>query len=242
MTGLHWIDPEEDEHRFPDVEQALREPDGLLAVGGRLTPTRLQAAYRQGIFPWYSVGQPILWWSPDPRSVLFPERLKVSRSLRKTLRKGLYRVTYDTVFCEVIDACAAPRPEARGTWITPAMRRAYCRLYELGVAHSVESWHGGELVGGLYGVVLGRVFFGESMFSRMTDASKVALVHLVRRLQERSYGLVDCQVHSEHLASLGAETIPRRRFIALLERWCEVPGELGPWSVEATPAEEDTAP
>jgi leucyl/phenylalanyl-tRNA--protein transferase len=202
---------------FPDPALAETEPDGLLAVGGDLSPQRLANAYRQGIFPWYSEGQPILWWSPDPRMVLFPERLHVSRSLRKVLRRGLFEVTFDRDFDAVIHACAAPRKTGDGTWITPQMMTAYRRLHEQGLAHSVEAWHQGELVGGLYGVTLGRLFFGESMFSAMRDASKVAFVHLVRSLQAAGCPLIDCQVHTTHLESLGAELIPRARFLRLLE-------------------------
>lgn len=214
---------------FPDAELALDDPDGLLAIGGDLSPERLLQAYRHGIFPWYSEEQPILWWTPNPRAVLFPERLSVSRSLRKALRRGSFRVTLDTAFPEVVTACAAPRGGDPGTWITPQMDAAYRRLHALGFAHSVESWEGDELVGGLYGVALGRMFFGESMFSRRTDASKVAFVHLVRQLEAWGFPLVDCQVASDHLASLGAEEIPRREFTALLDRYCEQPGVPLPW-------------
>lgn len=221
-TGPYWLDPHDRSYAFPPVEQALREPDGLLAVGGDLAPERILSAYRHGIFPWFSPGQPILWWSPDPRAVLFPEKLKVSRSLRKTLNKGSFHVTFDSAFHEVIRACAdTPRRDQPGTWITPEMQQAYIRLHQLGHAHSAESWQGEELVGGLYGIRLGRVFYGESMFSRRTDASKVAFVHLVRRLQEEGVELIDCQVTTEHLLSLGAEAIPRRRFIELVRLYAE---------------------
>lgn len=206
---------------FPDVRRALREPDGLLAVGGDLSPRRLLRAYRSGIFPWYSEGQPILWWSPDPRAVLFPERLHVSRSLEKVLAKDVYTVTFDTAFQRVMEACAAPRAGQAGTWITEDMITAYCTLHRMGAARSVECWRDGELVGGMYGVALGRVFFGESMFSRRSNASKVALVHLLRG---GDYALLDCQVHSAHVASLGAETIARAEFIKLLRQWCDIPG------------------
>lgn len=229
MSGLRWIDPYDEDTPFPSVDQALRDPNGLLAVGGNLSTRRLLQAYRNGIFPWYNQGQPILWWSPDPRAVLFPERLKVSRSLRKTLKKGLFRITMDQDFRSAIRACAGPRRNSSGTWLTPAMLEAYGRLHDLGLAHSVEAWHDGKLVGGLYGVALGRVFFGESMFSHMTDASKVAFVHFVRQLQDWGYRMIDCQVKSEHLSSLGAEDLPRRQFIARLNQWCELPGVPGPW-------------
>ncbi len=213
---IHLLDGTPPDLPFPHPDTAETEPDGLLAVGGDLSPTRLVQAYRQGIFPWYSAGQPILWWSPNPRMVLFPERLHVSRSLRKTLRRGRFDVTFDRDFDAVIHACAAPRKDEEGTWITPEMIDAYRRLHALGLAHSVEAWHEGELAGGLYGVTLGRVFFGESMFSRMNDASKVAFVHLVRTLERHGWPLVDCQVHTAHLESLGAERLPRRRFLDLL--------------------------
>ncbi len=214
---IHLLDGTPPHRPFPDPATAETEPDGLLAVGGDLSPVRLLNAYRRGIFPWYSAGQPLLWWSPDPRMVLFPERLHVSRSLRKSLRRDRYRVTFDRDFGAVIRACAAPREPEGGTWITPEMVAAYEELHRQGVAHSVEAWRGEELAGGLYGLFLGRIFFGESMFSRQSDASKVAFVHLVRTLKELGCPLIDCQVHSRHLESLGAERIPRRRFLRILE-------------------------
>lgn len=201
---------------FPPVEQALAEPDGLLCAGGDLSSARLLEAYRRGIFPWYSTGQPILWWSPDPRAVLRPESLKVSRSLARTLRRGALRTTLDSHFDSVIAACGDARLRPEGTWISAEMRQAYNRLHASGHAHSVETWLGERLVGGVYGVALGRVFFGESMFSLVPDASKVALVRLCAELRARQYRLVDCQVESPHLASLGAEPMPRRQFTALL--------------------------
>ena len=228
-TPLQWLDPNNPEAPFPDVKYALREPDGLLAVGGDLSPTRLIRAYRQGIFPWYSNDQPILWWSPDPRAVLIPEKLKVSHSLHRTLRKNSYTVTTDKAFRRVIKHCAKPRTDGLGTWLTNDMIEAFCRLHELGYAHSVEAWYQDELMGGLYGLAMGRVFFGESMFSRRSDASKVAFVHLVERLQTWGYVLIDCQVASSHLASLGAETMPRHRFITILNRWCDTSALWGPW-------------
>lgn len=232
MNKLFWINPVDDTRSFPPVEYALREPNGLLAAGGDLAPARLINAYRSGIFPWYNEGQPILWWSPDPRAVLFPSALKISRSLRKTLKKGEFKVTLDTAFRQVMQACAAPRTEGGGTWITDEMLDAYCRLYELGIAHSVEAWHGGELAGGLYGVAIGRVFFGESMFSRVTDASKVAFVQLVRQLERWGYAVIDCQVGSGHLQSLGAEDISRADFNRLLQQWRDIPGHAAPWRIE----------
>lgn len=225
---LSLLDPD-NPHSFPPVEEALTEPNGLLAVGGDLSPTRLLAAYRHGIFPWYNRGEPVLWWSPDPRLVLFPEKLKVARSLRKTLQRGEFWVTFDQAFTQVIDGCATPRKQEGGTWITPEMKVAYSRLHELGYAHSVESWYQGELVGGLYGVAIGRVFFGESMFYRRTDASKAAFVTLVESLRRWQYGLIDCQVCTNHLISLGAEEIPRQRFIRLLDELCQTPCAETAW-------------
>lgn len=215
--------------QFPPVDFA--SPEGLLAIGGDLRCARLLAAYRQGIFPWYSEGQPILWWSPDPRATLFPHKLKVSRSLKKTLRKNRFRITLDVCFPEVIRACAAPReqqPEP-GTWILPEMVDAYSRLHELGYAHSIEAWLGNELAGGLYGVALGGAFFGESMFSRVTDASKVAFVYLVHQLQEWEFQLIDCQVSSPHLTSLGAEDIRREHFMKILGEALRREDKKGPW-------------
>lgn len=205
-------------HEFPPLATALSEPNGLLAVGGDLAPERLLAAYRRGIFPWYSPGEPILWWSPDPRMVLFPAEFKVSRSLGRTLRRGGYEVRLDTAFARVIAACAqTPRRGQHGTWIVPEMQAAYRRLHELGLAHSVETWVDGELVGGLYGIALGRMFYGESMFSWRSDASKIAVAHLARYLERLGFGMVDCQMHTAHLASLGAREIPRDDFIARLD-------------------------
>jgi leucyl/phenylalanyl-tRNA--protein transferase len=217
---------------FPPVESAT--PEGLLAVGGDLSSERLLAAYRHGIFPWYNPGQPILWWSPDPRAVLYPEKLKISRSLRKTLKRGHLRVTFDNCFREVMLACAAPREQypGGGTWITDDMVEAYAQLHEMGYAHSIETWHENRLVGGLYGVALGGVFFGESMFARETDASKVALVALVSKLREWKFVLVDCQIPSAHLTSLGAEEIPRSAFLNELERAVKLSGQPGRWQIE----------
>lgn len=230
LPGPFWLDPRGDPTQFPDPALALDEPNGLLAVGGDLSVARLQAAYRHGIFPWYSSGQPILWWTPNPRMVLFPKRLKVSRSLRKTLNKDLFHITFDRAFEAVVHACAEPRAGQDGTWITPQMMTAYQSLHHAGLAHSVETWEGEVLVGGLYGVAIGRVFFGESMFTRRNDASKVAFVHLVRRLQAWDFGLIDCQMATTHLASLGAEAIPREHFQVLLEHHCVQPGPTNPWS------------
>ena len=215
--------------RFPPVE--LASPEGLLAVGGDLRAERLLEAYRHGIFPWYNPGQPILWWSPDPRAVLFPSKLKVARSLHKTLRRKKFAVTLDTAFSEVMRHCALPRPgnPAGGTWITPEMIEAYAVLHDRGLAHSVESWREGKLVGGLYGVAMGNAFFGESMFSNETDASKVAFVHLVRQLERWGYAFIDCQISSAHLFSLGAEEIRRHDFMARLELALKQPDRPGCW-------------
>jgi leucyl/phenylalanyl-tRNA--protein transferase len=208
---------------FPPVSKALRSPNGLLCAGGELTPQRLIEAYSHGIFPWFSEGDPILWWSPDPRMVLFPGELKVSRSLRKTVARGIFEARYDTAFREVMEQCAAPRAGQHGTWIIPEMIAAYTKLHHMGIAHSVESWRDGELAGGLYGVALGGVFFGESMFARAPDASKVALVNLVERLQANGYRVVDCQQATAHLASLGAREIPRKEFSKLLQESIQYP-------------------
>jgi leucyl/phenylalanyl-tRNA--protein transferase len=225
---IPWLAGEAD---FPPVERALRRPNGLLAAGADLSPERLLRAYRLGIFPWFSEGEPILWWSPDPRTVLFPHELKVSRSLRKTLRKNLFQVRADTAFEQVLEGCRQPRPGQPGTWITEEMKQAYCRLHTLGAAHSVETWHDGHLVGGLYGVALGGMFYGESMFSRMSDASKAALVALVHQLDAWGFGLIDCQMRTRLLASFGAREIARSEFtrrVAELVNYADVPG---PWTL-----------
>lgn len=214
-----------DEAIFPPPSHA--EPDGLLAVGGGLSPERLLLAYASGIFPWYSSNDPILWWSPDPRFILYPNELKVSKSLEKTIRKEKFEVTIDRDFYNVITNCAQVRvKKGEGTWITDEMRSAYCQLHEMGYAHSVESWHNGILEGGLYGVSLGRCFFGESMFSLMTDASKVAFVLLVKELAKRDFELVDCQMPSDHLISFGARGIGRDLFIKGLENGGVNPADL----------------
>ncbi|MBK5281506.1 MAG: leucyl/phenylalanyl-tRNA--protein transferase [Nitrospiraceae bacterium] len=215
--------------RFPPVDVAT--PEGLLAVGGDLRPERLLEAYHHGIFPWYSDDQPILWWSPDPRTVLFPDKLHISRSLKRSLRPGLLNVTLDTCFRDVMQHCAGPRPQYPdgGTWITAEMLEAYTRLHEQGYAHSVETWQEGQLVGGLYGVALGGAFFAESMFSRVTDASKVALVSLVRQFQAWGFRLMDCQQSSPHITALGAQSIPRRDFLDHLAAALELPNRLGRW-------------
>lgn len=208
---------------FPPVSKALKSPNGLLCAGGDLSPARLLEAYRHGIFPWFSEGDPILWWSPDPRMVLFPEELRISHSLRKTLARGAYETRVDTAFRSVIEACAEPRDAKGGTWIVPEMVDAYTRLHALGIAHSVESWSGDALAGGLYGVALGKVFFGESMFARAADASKVALARLAERLREKGFRVIDCQQATAHLASLGAREIPRKAFAQLLQESIQYP-------------------
>lgn len=229
------LNPFDHNQAFPDVSHALHEPNGLLAVGGCLSNRRLLNAYRNGIFPWFSEGEPILWWSPDPRLVLFPERLHASHSLRKTMRSGTFQFSFDRCFEAVINACSQPRAYADGTWISPAIKRAFCQLHEAGFAHSFEAWKGEELVGGLYGLTLGQVFFGESMFHRESNASKAAFAFAVDCLKPWGYRLIDCQVHTEHLSSLGAEEIPREQFITLLDEWCEMSPSASAWQQEAGP-------
>jgi leucyl/phenylalanyl-tRNA---protein transferase len=215
---------------FPAVNRALRSPNGLLAAGGDLSPERLLDAYSRGIFPWFSETDPILWWSPDPRMVLFPDELKISRSLAKTLRNKAYDVRVDTAFRSVIEACSqAPRKGQAGTWINPQMIGAYTRLHELGHVHSFETWIDGQLMGGLYGVAIGGVFFGESMFAWATDASKIAFVHLARQLQAWHFGMIDCQMSTPHLATLGAREVPRREFSARLAELVKLPDRIGTW-------------
>jgi len=225
MPDIPWLNDNDDQ--FPDVELALTEPDGLLAVGGKLSVARLLNAYRRGIFPWYEDDQPILWWSPNPRCVLHPDQLHLSRSLKKTLRKTPFKVTFDTAFIEVISYCADIRADQEGTWITSDIISAFQQLHALGIAHSVEVWDfenkQPELVGGLYGIAMGKVFFGESMFSRRPDASKIALHQLCQQLQAWQFNLIDCQVDSEHLQSLGTKTIARQQFISHLDDAIEDP-------------------
>jgi leucyl/phenylalanyl-tRNA---protein transferase len=218
--------------RFPPVDQA--SPEGLLAVGGDLRPERLLEAYRHGIFPWYNDDQPILWWSPDPRTVLFPEKLHISRSLKRSFRPGIFTVTLDRCFNEVVRQCAGPRPQypEGGTWITPAMFEAYSALHDDGYAHSVETWKDGTLVGGLYGVAIGGAFFAESMFTRADDASKVALVCLVRQLCTWGFRIMDCQQSSPHVLRFGAEEIPRRAYIGHLATACSLSGRRGRWQFD----------
>lgn len=216
---ITWLKPDGDREWFPPLDQVLDEPEGLLAAGGDLSVPRLLAAYRRGIFPWYSAGQPVLWWSPNPREVLYPAEFRCSRSLAKTLRNRGFVVTFDGDFTAVVDACAARREHSPGTWITPEMRAAYCELHSRGHAHSVEVRLDGALVGGLYGVLLGRMFFGESMFSRERDASKVALARLAERAVVAGVQLIDCQLPTPHLRSLGSKPMPRLEFSALVARF-----------------------
>ncbi len=226
---LPWLDPARPEQPFPPVAQALAEPNGLLAVGGDLSPVRLLNAYRHGIFPWYGDGEPILWWSPDPRCVFRPDAIHVSRSLQKVLNRKAYSVTLDRAFEAVIHACAGPRAGRHGTWVTPAMITAYLRLHHEGWAHSCEVWRQGELVGGLYGVALGGAFFGESMFSHAPNGSKIALVWLARQLAAWDFSLLDGQVGSAHLYTLGAIDLPRSSFIQALYAACRQPDRRGIW-------------
>jgi leucyl/phenylalanyl-tRNA--protein transferase len=222
---------------FPDPSFALEDPNGLLAAGGDLTADWLLTAYAEGIFPWFNDDRgPVLWWSPDPRAVLRPDQLDVSRSLAKRIRNGGFHVTMDEVFADVVAGCAAPRRDGEGTWITPRMRQAYLELHRLGYAHSVEVWQDGELAGGLYGVSLGRMFFGESMFSRIRDASKVALYHLARQLERWGFTLIDCQVMNEHLRSLGVREMPRCEFLEGVRGNDLRATRRGPWRLEITDA------
>jgi leucyl/phenylalanyl-tRNA--protein transferase len=223
---IPWL---EDDEPFPPVQRALTEPNGLLAAGGELSVQRLLQAYRCGVFPWYSEGQPVLWWSPDPRMVLPPPEMVISRSLRKRLRRRDCEIRTDTAFAEVVNACAEPRAGQPGTWITTDMAFAYTALHRAGYAHSVETWIGGELAGGLYGVAIGRMFFGESMFSKASDASKIALAHLARQLDRWGFGLIDCQMSTPHLASLGAREIPRTEFMRALAELVNYATRLGVW-------------
>lgn len=215
-----WLDPDPDNIDFPHPDHALTEPDGLLAIGGDLSPSRLINAYINGIFPWYSEGQPVLWWSPNPRAVLFPDKLHISKSMKKLIRQGKFHTTLDTAFEQVIHFCAnTPRPEQEGTWITSEIEQAYIRLHKMGIAHSAECWLDNQLVGGLYGLAIGKVFFGESMFSHHPNASKIAFIHLLDELKKANYALIDCQVTTDHLISLGAEEIPRKQFLKLISQY-----------------------
>lgn len=229
MLPLTLLDDRNPNEPFPKLEKALKNPDGLLAVGGCLSQTRLLNAYRHGIFPWFNENEPILWWSPNPRLVLFPNQLVISTSLSKTIRKNVFSVTFNNAFEKVIEACGKTRENTTGTWITNDIKNAYCKLHQHGFAHSVEVWYESELVGGLYGVAIGQVFFGESMFHTKTDASKVGFVLLVEKLKLWNYQLIDCQIYSQHLVSLGAEMIQRKHFSQLLIDFCEKPPVKTAW-------------
>lgn len=228
MSEIYRIDRHTGGLAFPHPSNALTEPNGLLAVGGDLRPQRLLSAYYQGIFPWYSDGQPILWWSPDPRCVLYPDRLRINRSLHRALRDHPYRITTDVAFSEVISACATPRRGQEGTWITDELREAFYRLHRMGFAHSVEIWHKERLVGGVYGLSIGSIFVGESMFHYAANASKIALVALLNRLRDNHYVFLDCQISSPHLLALGAEEISRNDYLAMLGRGASMPASWNP--------------
>ena len=232
MTRVAWISNLDPPDAFPDVRDALREPDGLLAAGGDLSTERLLYAYRHGIFPWYETGQPPLWWSPDPRCVLVPDRFHCSRRQWQYIRRSARTLSFNQDFASVIRNCAADRRGLAGTWITPEMERAYSRLHDLGWAHSVEIWEREMLVGGLYGVAIGRLFFGESMFSAMPNASKMALLGLCRELSQRGFVLLDCQLVSPHLLSLGATRISRGEFVKHLASACDPPTKTTDWPRE----------
>ena len=221
MISLYWLDTNP-AAAFPDLSQALIEPDGLLAAGGDLSPERLINAYQHGIFPWFNEGEPILWWSPDPRCVLYPEKIKISRSLSKTLKKQPFSITVDKAFAEVVKSCAAPRAKQAGTWISDQMFNAYLNMHKLGYAHSIECWQDDQLVGGLYGIALGKIFFGESMFSTRSDASKIALVYLSDFLQKRNFKLIDSQVHTDHMTSMGAEMMSRDEFETIVRQYSQL--------------------
>jgi leucyl/phenylalanyl-tRNA---protein transferase len=212
---------------FPPVQ--LAESSGILAVGGDLSPERLIEAYRSGIFPWFSDGDPIIWWSPDPRFVLFPEEIYISKTMRQVLNRNVFSITFDHDFRSVIEGCRQPRRKEKGTWITDEMLEAYVRLHELGIAHSVEAWNDGSLAGGLYGLSLGKIFFGESMFARESNASKAAFVTLVKRLGERGFSCIDCQVYTEHLESLGARYISREDYLDMLREGLKPETLRGSW-------------
>jgi leucyl/phenylalanyl-tRNA---protein transferase len=231
---IPWLTPESP---FPPLNTALIQPNGLLAAGGDLSPQRLIQAYRCGIFPWFNEDEPILWWSPNPRMVLFPEELKISRSLRKTLKKGNYEIRVDSAFSQVMEACAKPRKDHAGTWIHAEMISAYTRLHEMKLAHSVETWIDGELMGGLYGIAQGKIFFGESMFSHVANASKIAFVHLVRQLGRWDFHMIDCQMKTAHLASLGGREISRKEFSQKLKELVNYPERVEKWYFDHEPIE-----
>jgi leucyl/phenylalanyl-tRNA--protein transferase len=234
MIHLPLLDPDQPEH-FPDPSQALPEPNGLLAFGGDLSVTRLLAAYRNGIFPWFSDGEPLLWWSPDPRCIFETRDLRINRSLRRQLAGKHWRVSVDEAFAEVVQACAAPRKDGSGTWIVPAMIEAYIGLHALGHAHSVEVWEGDMLVGGIYGVAIGKLFCGESMFSRQSGGSKLALIELARLLRERGFPIIDAQVANAHTLSMGAREIPRAIYLDMVRRLASAPDPMDQWLPAADP-------
>ncbi len=214
---------------FPDPQ--LAEENGLLAVGGDLTSSRLLLAYEHGIFPWFNPEDPILWWSPDPRFVLYPHELKVSKSMRSVIKKGVFEISFDSAFEEVITQCSVTKREGEhGSWITDEMRTAYTELHKLGMAHSVEAWQDGELVGGLYGVALGSIFFGESMFHHVSNASKAAFIHLVGKLTEWGFDIIDCQLHTNHLHSLGGKEMPRSEYLSVLGQTLKNDSKIGSWN------------
>lgn len=234
-TRIAWLSETDPAEAFPDVDFALTDPDGLLAAGGDLSSERLLAAYARGIFPWYEEGQPILWWSPDPRCVLWPQKLHISRRLRQQLRNSDAEIRFNSAFSDVVERCAGKRRSGQGTWITPDMKLAYHHLYKEGWAHSIEVWADDELVGGLYGLCIGEVFFGESMFSALPNTSKMAMLGLAAQMQATGLQLIDCQVVSRHLVTMGAELMPRKEFCALLERACSPPEPHGNWPREPLP-------
>jgi leucyl/phenylalanyl-tRNA---protein transferase len=236
LPRLHVLGPAHD--GFPPLEEALREPDGLLAIGGDLSPERLIAAYRRGVFPWFEEPGEILWWSPDPRAVIFPEELHLPRSLKKRIRHAGMNVTVDSAFDAVMRGCAELRRGSTGTWIGHGMCEAYARLHRAGVAHSVEVWDGTRLAGGLYGIAIGRVFFGESMFARVADASKIAFAHLALRLRAAGFALIDCQQDTEHMRRFGSRCIPRAEFRDILARNIDLPGVASPWLPERSAEDE----
>jgi leucyl/phenylalanyl-tRNA--protein transferase len=235
---IPWLEPGDP---FPPIESAMRDPNGLLAAGGDLSPVRLLDAYARGIFPWFNEDEPPLWWSPDPRMVVFSAERHVTRSLRRVIGSGRFQVTMDTAFVEVMAGCASPRLDQEGTWITPQIVDAYTRLNRLGYAHSIETWADGELVGGLYGVAVGRMFFGESMFARRSDASKVAFATMLAQFERWGMPLVDCQVPTSHLASLGGREIPRAEFLRHLRALIRQPAIASPWRLDGAPPHEATS-
>lgn len=223
---IPWLEPGDP---FPPTSKALKQPNGLLAAGADLTPGRLIEAYSQGVFPWFNADEPVLWWSPDPRMVLFPAELKVNRSLKKVIRNRKYEVRLDAAFTRVMHGCAQPREGQSGTWISPLMIEAYTQLHKMGVAHSAETWIDGKLVGGLYGLALGRMFYGESMYTEVTDASKIAFVHLVWQLKRWGFGLIDCQMKTSHLSTFGAREIPRHDFMRQVSKLIQYSPAPIPW-------------